>query len=68
MTAIPDVFTKAKRSEVVSRIRERRNKEAEIALARGCFPVNFSRRARYPADPEPMARPTASETCLFMGG
>src|SRR5579872_6447209 len=31
---MPDVFTKAKRSEVMSRIRGRGNKETEIALAR----------------------------------
>lgn len=31
---MPDVFTKAKRSEVVSRIRGRGNKDTEIALAR----------------------------------
>src|SRR6185436_3740830 len=30
---MPDVFTKAKRSEVMSRIRGRGNKETEIALA-----------------------------------
>src|SRR2546423_13737404 len=31
---MPDVFTKAKRSEVMSRIRSRGNKETEIALVR----------------------------------
>jgi DNA mismatch endonuclease (patch repair protein) len=31
---MPDVFTKAKRSEVMSRIRGRGNKETEIALAK----------------------------------
>jgi DNA mismatch endonuclease (patch repair protein) len=31
---MPDVFTKAKRSEVMSRIRGRGNKETEIVLAR----------------------------------
>ena len=31
---MPDVFTKAKRSEVMSRIRGRGNKETEVALAR----------------------------------
>lgn len=31
---MPDVFTKAKRSEVMSRIRSRGNKDTEIALAR----------------------------------
>jgi DNA mismatch endonuclease (patch repair protein) len=31
---MPDVFTKAKRSEVMSRIRGRGNKETELALAR----------------------------------
>jgi DNA mismatch endonuclease (patch repair protein) len=31
---MPDVFTKAKRSQVMSRIRGRGNKETEIALAR----------------------------------
>src|ERR1700685_4217012 len=31
---IPDVFTKAKRSEVMSRIRARGNKDTELALAR----------------------------------
>jgi len=31
---IPDVFTKAKRSEVMSRIRGRGNKDTEIALAK----------------------------------
>lgn len=31
---MPDVFTKAKRSEVMSRIRSSGNKETEIALAR----------------------------------
>jgi DNA mismatch endonuclease (patch repair protein) len=31
---MPDVFTKAKRSEVMSRIRSRGNKETELALAR----------------------------------
>src|SRR5437868_7863247 len=31
---MPDVFTKEKRSEVMSRIRGRGNKETEIALAR----------------------------------
>ena len=30
---MPDVFTKAKRSDVMSRIRSRGNKETEIALA-----------------------------------
>jgi DNA mismatch endonuclease (patch repair protein) len=30
---VPDVFTKAKRSEVMSRIRGRGNKETELALA-----------------------------------
>lgn len=31
---MPDVFTKAKRSEVMSRIRGRGNKETEVALAK----------------------------------
>ncbi len=31
---MPDVFTKAKRSEVMSRIRSRGNKETELALAK----------------------------------
>jgi DNA mismatch endonuclease (patch repair protein) len=31
---VPDVFTKAKRSEVMSRIRGRGNKDTELALAR----------------------------------
>jgi DNA mismatch endonuclease, patch repair protein len=31
---VPDVFTKAKRSEVMSRIRGRGNKDTEIALAK----------------------------------
>jgi hypothetical protein len=31
---MPDVFTKAKRSEVMSRIRSRGNKATEIALAK----------------------------------
>jgi DNA mismatch endonuclease (patch repair protein) len=31
---MPDVFTKAKRSEVMSRIRGRGNKDTELALAR----------------------------------
>jgi DNA mismatch endonuclease (patch repair protein) len=31
---MPDVFTKAKRSQVMSRIRGRGNKETEVALAR----------------------------------
>lgn len=31
---MPDVFTKAKRSEVMSRIRSRGNKDTELALAR----------------------------------
>ena len=31
---MPDVFTKAKRSEVMSRIRSRGNRETELALAR----------------------------------
>jgi len=31
---MPDVFTKAKRSEVMSRIRESRNKDTELALAK----------------------------------
>ncbi len=31
---MPDVFTKAKRSEVMSRIRGRGNKETELALMR----------------------------------
>jgi DNA mismatch endonuclease (patch repair protein) len=31
---MPDVFTKAKRSEVMSRIRGRGNRETEVALAR----------------------------------
>ena len=31
---MPDVFTKAKRSEVMSRIRGRGNKETELALAK----------------------------------
>ena len=35
---MPDVFTKAKRSEVMSRIRSRGNKDTELAL------VNFFRR------------------------
>jgi DNA mismatch endonuclease (patch repair protein) len=33
-TEVPDVFTKRKRSEVMSRIRSRGNKETEIALAK----------------------------------
>jgi len=31
---MPDVFTKAKRSEVMSRIRSRGNQATELALAR----------------------------------
>ena len=31
---MPDVFSKAKRSEVMSRIRSRGNKDTELALAR----------------------------------
>jgi len=31
---VPDVFTKAKRSQVMSRIRGRGNKETELALAK----------------------------------
>jgi len=31
---VPDVFTKAKRSEVMSRIRSRGNKDTELALAK----------------------------------
>ncbi len=31
---MPDIFTKAKRSEVMSRIRGRGNKDTELALAR----------------------------------
>jgi G:T-mismatch repair DNA endonuclease (very short patch repair protein) len=31
-----DVFSKAKRSEVMSRIRSRGNKDTELALAKAC--------------------------------
>ena len=34
MAIMPDVFTKAKRSEVMSRIRGRGNKDTERALAK----------------------------------
>jgi DNA mismatch endonuclease (patch repair protein) len=34
MTAMPEVFTKARRSEVMSRIRSRGNRDTELALAK----------------------------------
>lgn len=46
---MPDVFTKAKRSEVMSRIRGRGNKETEIVLARLLRMNGISGWRRHPA-------------------
>jgi len=54
-TLMPDVFTKAKRSEVMSRIRGRGNKETEIALAillRAHRLIGWRRHARIMGRPD----------------